>query len=208
MRKALSKAAPKPADATDRRLQERHTLVLRVGLLENEGNASFCLLKNISSKGVQVKLYASVREGTNVCLRVGDDDALEGRVAWVRDGNAGITFAKCLDPDTLLRVRQIVSPDRRRASPRVRTSARATLRTGGRTYAADLCDISTSGAKIRTRRPIESEGMAILVLRNMPGLRAYVRWTDGLDAGLVFESAIPIQIIAGWLGQGRTTAYA
>jgi len=126
MRKALSRAAPKPTDAKDRRLQERHTLVLRVGLLENEGNASFCLLKNISSKGVQVKLYASVREGTNVCLRVGDDDALEGRVAWVRDGNAGITFGKCLDPDTLLRVRQIVSPDRRRASPRVRTSARAT----------------------------------------------------------------------------------
>lgn len=208
MRKALSKAGPNLTNAADRRLQERHTLVLRVGLLENEGNASFCLLKNISSKGVQVKLYSPVREGTNLCLRVGDEDALEGRVAWVRDGNAGITFRKSLEPDTLLRVRQVISADKRRSSPRVIASARATLRTGGRTYAADLCDISTSGAKIRTKRPIISEGMAILVLRNMPGLRAYVRWTDGLDCGLVFESPIPIQIIAGWLGERSTLRVA
>ena len=206
--KAVSKLGPNITDATDRRLQERHTLVLRVGLLENEGNASFCLLTNISPQGVQVKLYASVREGSKVCLRVGDEDALEGRVAWVRDENAGIAFAKSLEPETLLRVRQMISPDRRRSSPRVNAPARATLRTGGRTYAADLCDISTSGAKIRTKRPIESEGIAILVLRNLPGLRGYVRWTDGLEAGLVFESPIPIQIIAGWLGERNSSHLA
>ncbi len=201
MRKALLKTERYPTQLTDRRLQERHTLVLRVGLLEIEGNASFCLLKNISSKGVQVKLYSPLHEGTAVSLRVGDEDAMQGRAAWVRDGNAGITFEKGLDPGTLLRVRQMISPDRRRSSPRINARARATLRTGGRTYAAELCDLSTTGAKIRTRRPIETEGAAILVLRNLPGLRTYVRWTDGHHCGLVFESPIPIQIIAGWLSE-------
>ena len=201
MRKALLTTERTPAELADRRIQERHTLVLRVGLLEIGGKASFCLLKNISSKGVQVKLYSPVHDGTEVCLRVGDEDAMQGRVAWVRDGNAGITFEKGLDPATLLRVRQMISPDRRRSSPRIHAPARATLRTGGRTYPAELCDISTSGAKIRTKKPVETEGVAVLVLRNMPGLRTYVRWTDGQYCGLAFESPIPIQIIAEWLNE-------
>jgi hypothetical protein len=201
MRKPLSQPRLKFGNRADQRSQERHTLVLRLGVLENEGGTSFCLLKDISPKGVQVKLYADVPEGATVCLRVGDENPLKGRVEWVRNGNAGITFEKCLEADALLRVRQVTPNDRRRSSPRVIASARATLRASGRTYSVDLLDISASGAKIRTRRPIELGGMAILDLRHLLGLRTHVRWTDGLDYGLAFEPPIPIQIIAGWLDE-------
>ena len=39
-----------------------------------------------------------------------------------------------------------------------------------------------------------------LTLPELPTIRAHVRWADEAELGLFFESPIPIQIIAGWLG--------
>lgn len=199
MRNSSSVPVRIPANVTDRRSYERPTMVLRVGLLEYEEKSSFCLLRNISPKGVQVKLYSFVDEGTDVSLRVGDEGILEGRIVWVRHGLAGITFNDTLNLDTLLRVRQVLAPQRRRASPRADVSGSAILKTGGQEYSAKLCDISTSGAKILTARSIEPGRTAVLLLPKLPALRAFVRWTHGLDTGLIFATPIPIQVITDWL---------
>ena len=184
--------------APDRRAFERPQMVLRVGLLEQQGKSSFCLLRNISPKGVQVKLYSTVSDGP-VGLRVGDECIISGRIVWARNGLAGIAFDDALDPTLLLRVRQVLGPNRRRASPRARASAFAILRTGGREYSAKLCDISTSGAKILTVKPIDPGRNAVLLLPKMPPLRAFVRWTQEQDTGLIFETPIPMHIISQWL---------
>lgn len=146
-----------------------------------------------------MKLYTAVSEGTDVSLRVGDEDILPGRVVWVRHGLAGIMFDDSLDPNTLLRVRQMLAPQRRRASPRAQASGSAVLKTGGQTYSAKVCDISTSGAKVLTARPIEAGCSAVLLLPKLPALQAFVRWTHGQDAGLIFSTPIPIQVITDWL---------
>jgi hypothetical protein len=188
-----------PDRTTERRSKQRHTLVLRVGVLESDAGASFCLLKNISAKGVQVKLFAPIEAGSAVHLRVGDEEGLGGRVSWVREGLAGIQFCKVLAPDTLLRVRQKLAGQRRRSSPRLNAVSRAMITTGGRNYGAELRDISTLGARVQTPRPIEHGATAILILPNFPELRAFVRWTRGLETGLVFKAPIPIQTLARWL---------
>ena len=199
MSNSISAAVSKPSHITDRRAYERPTMVLRVGLLESAGKSSFCLLRNISSNGVQVKLYSPIDEGSDVKLQVGDENTLEGRIAWVRNVLAGITFRNTLDATTLLRVRQLVAPQRRRASPRAQASGFAILRTGGQEYSAKLCDISTSGAKILTARPIEAGRTAVLLLPKLPALQGFVRWTQGQDTGLIFKTPIPIQVITDWL---------
>jgi hypothetical protein len=183
----------------DRRTHDRPRMVFRVGLLEFGGKTTFCLLRNISPNGAQVKLYSAIPEGSDVSLCVGDEKAVDGRVAWTRNGLAGITFKCPLDATTLLRVKQMEAPQRRRASPRASASGSAILRTGGREYSAKLVDISTTGAKIFTARPIEPGNTAALVLPRLPSLRAFVRWTQGRDTGLTFESPMPIQVIAEWL---------
>lgn len=183
----------------DRRAHERPTMVFRVGLLEIDGKSTFCLLRNISPNGAQVKLYSAVSEGSDVSLCVGDEQAVDGQVAWVRQGLAGITFKQPLDATTLLRVKQMEAPQRRRTSPRASASGSAILRTGGQTFSAKLIDISTSGAKILTARPIEAGGPAVLALPGLPSLQAFVRWTHGQDTGLVFQTPMLIQVIAGWL---------
>ena len=199
MTSSILAAVDWPKRSTDRRADGRPTMVLRVGLLAYEGKSSFCILRNISTNGVQVKLYSAVCEGADVSLRVGDECPLEGRVVWARQGIAGIAFKGALDPNTLLRVRQMAAPHRRRTSPRAPASAFGILRTGGQEYSAQLCDISASGAKILTAKSVEFGPTAVLVLPNLPALRAFVRWTQGQETGLVFETPIPIQIITDWL---------
>jgi len=39
----------------ERRKDARFTLILRVGVLEQRGKSALCLVKNISSSGVQIK---------------------------------------------------------------------------------------------------------------------------------------------------------
>ena len=199
MADSISAAVSRTSHATDGRAHERSTMVLRVGLLESAERSSFCLLRNISPNGVQVKLYSPVSVGSDVNLRVGDENTLQGRIAWVQNGLAGITFKNTLNANTLLRVRQMVAPDRRRASPRAKASGFAILRTGGQEYSAKLCDISASGAKILTARSIDAGRTAVLLLPQLPALQAFVRWTHGQDTGLIFKTPIPIQVIADWL---------
>jgi hypothetical protein len=179
-------------------------MVLRVGILNHDSRASFCLVKNISALGVQVKLFGRLIVGSDVELRIGDEDPLPGRGVWVRDQSAGIAFANALEPKILLRVTQRLTAARRRSTPRVNAVSRAILRTAGQTYSADLLDISTSGARVRTRKPIQPGSSIMMCLPDMPSLRAFARWVDGSELGLAFEAPIPIQIMANWL-DGRAT---
>jgi hypothetical protein len=183
----------------DRRKQDRPTLVFRIGLLETEGRFTFCLLRNISPSGVQVKLYSPVSEGSAVRLRVGDEEAIDGRVVWVGNGLAGIAFKPSLDATTLLRVQQMDASQKRRTSPRAQASGFAIFRTGGREYSAKLADISTTGAKIVTARSIDCGGAGKLAIPGLPSLLSFVRWTQGQDVGLTFQTPMPIQVIAQWL---------
>lgn len=177
-------------------------LILRVGVLEQDGRSSICLVKNISSMGVQVKLYAKLDACGEISLRVADEPPVRGRVTWVRDGKAGISFAQELDGESLLRVRQKLRPSRRRAMPRVSLRAAVTIRTVGRTCGATLCDISSIGARVRTRSRLGVGDSAMVALPDMPPIRAYVRWSDGEESGLAFDTPIPMQVIARWLDGG------
>lgn len=185
----------------ERRALKRETMVLRVGLLESGGKSSFCLVKNISAAGVQVKIYGHISPDCPVSLKVGDESPLEGKVVWIHDQLGGIEFNTPLDPTTLLRVTQKLASTKRRSSPRVNAAVRALLRTGGHTFTAELCDISTSGAKVRTRKVIQPGPWVLLDLPGMPTIRAHVRWADEHELGLSFDAAIPIQIIAGWVNE-------
>lgn len=199
MPKVFAAASQTTTDVTERRQRTRQRMVLRVGIIDDGQRPSFCLVRNISPAGVQVKLFGRLARGSEVRLKVGDEDPLPGRVMWVRDQIAGIRFNAMLEPERMLRVTQQLAPTRRRSSPRVSASARAILRTDGRRYSAELCDISTSGAKVRTERVVTLGKSVILALPDMPTIKAYIRWVAEREAGLVFESPVPIQLIATWL---------
>jgi hypothetical protein len=175
-------------------------LILRAGVLEQAGKSSMCLVKNVSTAGVQVKLYAALVPGAEISLRIADEPAVPGRIIWVEKDIAGISFHEELDAATLLRVQQKLSSTRRRAMPRVAVEAKATLRSGGRTYRAVVSDISSMGARVRSRPGLLAGDRIMVELQDLPAIKGYVRWSDGGESGVAFETMIPMQIIAGWLG--------
>ncbi len=177
---SMLKVSPAPTNSPTKRTQRRkcarETMVLRVGIIEDGQRSSFCLLRNISPAGVQVKLFGDFPQGSQVRLRVGDEDPLLGHVVWVRDQIAGIEFERMLAPEQMLRVAQKLAPTKRRSSPRLSASARAVMRTCGCTYLAELCDISTSGARVRTRTAMTFGPSVTLNLPHLPAIKCYVRW--------------------------------
>lgn len=187
---------------SERRRETRHTLILRVGVLEQYGKSSLCLVKNISSSGVQLKCYARPVVEGYASIRVADETPIQGRIVWFDDDIAGMSFDEELDEASLLRVQQKLGSTRRRSTPRINVEASACLRTGGRIHRAMVCDISSMGARIRISTPLTRGDRAIITLADLPSLDAYVRWTTSDEAGLVFETPIPMQIIAHWI-EGR-----
>lgn len=164
----------------------------------------FCLIRNISSAGVQVKPYGRVVDGLTIALRVGDEDPLAGTMVWSRDGLAGIEFEQRLNPQALLRIGQKLVAHKRRNAPRAKTSLNACLRTGGRRYAVTLCDLSMLGARVRTVQPVTFGETTIFEVPGLPALRAYARWSAGAEYGLSFETPVPMQIIADLLSGEQT----
>ena len=182
-------------------------MILRVGLLTQDDKASFCLVRNVSSAGVQVKLYSRTCRVGDVIIRVADEDPITGKIVWIRKQNAGIEFDASIDPATLLRLQQKLSPVRRRSMPRIKATSYAAVRVNGRNVQAVLRDISSIGARITTRRPLEVGTRAWVRIPDLPEIRANVRWTDEADCGLVFETPIPMQVIGEWIdGRLRVSA--
>jgi hypothetical protein len=193
------RAQPEEFGFAERRKEARHKLILRVGVLEQDGRSALCLVKNISPSGVQIKCYAPPVVDAKASIRVADEAPIPGRLLWVDGDIAGMGFDEELEPADLLRVEQKLRPNRRRTTPRVNIEATAYLRTGGHIYRAAVCDISSMGARIKTTSPLKAGDRAIITLSGLPSLESYVRWSDGDEAGLVFGTPIPMQIIAEWV---------
>src|SRR6476469_2139178 len=76
----------------ERRKETRYTLILRVGVLEQAGKSSLCLVKNISSTGIQLKIYSQPIIDASGSIRVADEPAVRGRILWVKGDTAGMSF--------------------------------------------------------------------------------------------------------------------
>jgi hypothetical protein len=191
----------------ERRKEARHKLVLRAAVVEQDGRAAFCLVRNISSTGVQLKVYTQPILGAEISLRVADEPPVSGRVAWVNGDNAGISLDEELNASTLLRVRSKLRPHKRRAFPRMEVEAPVILRTRGRVLRASVRDISSLGARVVADTQLQCGDRTIIEFPDLPAISGYVRWAEGQVAGLAFETPIPLQIIAHWL-QARLKAAA
>lgn len=189
----------------ERRSDSRQTMVLRVAIIDDGQRALFCLLKNISPNGVQIRTYTGLDLGKSVKIFVGEESPVAGKVVWVDGKLGGVQFDRPLSPAKLLRVEQNVQDGKRRASPRICTRSAAKLRSSGRSYGVQLRDLSNTGAKIRAAKHISVTGLALLELPGLPPITCFVRWNDGLDIGLSFTSPVSLETITTWL-HGRLQA--
>ncbi len=95
----------------------RRSNVLMSASLELSGASLPVKLRNLSADGALVEAETLPVEGAAILFRKGDI-SVQGRVAWVKTCHAGISFARKLEADQVLRhvpaPRARVKPDFRR----------------------------------------------------------------------------------------------
>ena len=184
----------------NRRLHTRYAMVLRDAFLHTDGKRVPCVVRNISSGGLLARVYRPVELGGSLRIELAGGHLLDGTVLWNRDWEVGVAFADPVDVEAVLAEQWVTEiGEDRRSTRRVQVECPATLQVRQRFYYGKVCDMSPTGARVRTRGVVKKIGDAILTLPDLPPLPAAIRWVDGGDCGLSFREHIPGDALAAWL---------
>ncbi len=199
---SFSNDVPQPPE---RRSNERHIKILRVGTVVVDGRRELCLIRNISAGGLMAHVYSQLMPGQRVSIELKSGQPVTGRVVWTRGGNAGIQFDTAMDVAELLAAPQGVDNSWRPRTPRVEIDRMATLRAGARTDWVHARDISQSGVKIEAEAeaaPAVGDEVVITLegFRPLPGV---VRWSADGACGISFNQLIPFGDLIDWLKRGK-----
>jgi len=193
---SFSDQAPAPCE---RRRQERHIRILRVGVLFFDGRRELCLIRNISSGGLMAHVYSTVKTGENVRVELKTNQQVSGHIAWVDGSDAGIAFDAPVDIVELLANPPVLDNGWKPRSPRVEVDRAATLRSGARTRWVRTRDISQSGVKVELDQPLDVGSDVVVTLEHLGPIAGVVRWQDGPVAGIEFNQLIPFGELIEWL---------
>jgi hypothetical protein len=172
---------------------------MRIGVMQVASGRTFCLVRNISSSGVQLKVFTRVRAGERLRLQVGDGDAIDGTVVWVRQDLVGVKLDDALSASSLMRMSAQIDQRRRRAVPRIQARTHAVVKSDGRTLSARLIDIGSGGAQLSLRSSLRANGRVTLIIPTLPPLEAFVCWSGPDLAGVRFRTPVALGLLAGWL---------
>jgi hypothetical protein len=193
---SFSEQIPAPPE---RRRQERHIRILRVGVLFFDGRRELCLIRNISSGGLMAHVYSAVTPDEPVTVELKTNQQVRGRIAWASGSDAGIAFDAPVDIVELLANPPVLNNGWRPRSPRVEVERAATLRCGARTRWVKTRDISQSGIKLEVDQPLEIGSDVVLTLEHLGAIAGVVRWQDEAVCGIEFNQLIPFGELIEWL---------
>ena len=196
---SFSRPVPQPPE---RRRQERHITILRVGTLICEGRRELCLIRNISAGGLMAHVYCRLEADQAVTVELKTNQQVEGRVVWLDEANAGIEFETPIDVAELLASPPVLNNGWKARMPRVEVDRLATLRAGSRTYWVQARDISQGGAKVETDQPLEEGSEVVLTLDGFRPIEGVVRWHSGPYCGVQFNQVVPFGELIAWLKRG------
>lgn len=196
---SFSQAVPAPPE---RRYNERHVKILRVGTLIVDGRRELCLIRNVSAGGLMAHVYSRLEPGEPVSVELKTRQPVSGHVIWVRESNAGIKFEAPIEIEELLANPPVLDNGWRPRTPRVEIDRMATLRAGFRTYWVHARDISQSGIKVEADEPPEPGSEVVIDLEGLGALAGVVRWSRGTGCGISFNDVIPFAELVAWLKSG------
>jgi hypothetical protein len=199
---SLSEVAPGPTAGPDRRDGDRLTTLYRVGSILIEKRRELCLIKNISAGGMMIRLYCKLAEDTPVTIELKSGQPISGRISWMRDHHAGISFDQPIDVIDIL---SSTMDGPRPRMPRIETNCFATLRDGANTIRVQVCDISQGGVKIACETMLPKGADVIVTLPGLPPQPGVACWIDAGFSGITFNRLLPLGELVTWLQAQRET---
>lgn len=189
--------APEWYLGSDQRSGERFTTLFRVARVVTDGGTQhLCLIRNIGAGGLMLETYAPFGMGTAVRVEPKGCEPVSGKIAWIRDKNAGVAFDAPIDVAAYLNMSQLPAETPR--GPRIMVSRRARLRVGVMWHLVDLIDLSQKGAKVRSDLPMEMDAGVELMVERLAPLSGRVRWMKEDRIGIEFSAAIALADLAAW----------
>jgi len=179
-----------------RRSGERHLTLLRVGALTIGDRRELCLVRNISSRGMMVRVFSALVPGEAVKVELKHGDTMDGEVRWVDGQSAGIEFARTIDVLSLIAPSPGADQPR---MPRIEVDCGAWLRQGAHVQRARARNISQGGICLDVRSPVAADLEVVVSLAGLAPLVGSVRWSGDSVCGVAFHSPLPVDGLMGFL---------
>lgn len=170
---------------------ERLTLMLRVAKLIGERGEMPCIIRDVSTSGVRLRLFHPLAE-RRLALELANGDFYFVERVWEDGNEAGFRFAAAIDVAAFIAE---ASPYPRRPL-RLRTSIPAVLSLQGGTRAVTLHDFSQNGARIACAHPLAFDQRLRIDAEGLPTIEARVRWCSHPEYGVVFERSFRLDDFA------------
>ncbi len=195
---SFAPAVPAPPDA---RLAERHTSLLRVGMLRTLHGKDLCLIRNVSALGLRAQVYTDLVVGDRVSVELKTAEEVSGRVIWARGHDVGVAFDEEIDIGELLASHTLDGRGHQPRMPRVELRCSVRLRAGARSVWCRAVDVSQGGVKVETERAFAVDQELVVTMDGYHPVPGRVRWADGRFVGVAFHQPLPFHEMVLWLKQ-------
>jgi hypothetical protein len=184
------------ADAIRHRTAERFTLMLRVAKVVSSHGEYPCVIRDVSSTGVRLRLFHALPAERHLALFLGNGECYFIEQVWA-DANgsgceAGFRFSAPID------VRAFMTENSKQPKRQVRLALTLPATLSIREFATPVVirDISQQGARIDSDRPLALDQHVRLKAHGLPEIFASVRWKGGAGHGLVFQQCFRLDELA------------
>ena len=186
----------KPPLEENRRADERHMTLFRVGTVVLGDRRELCLVKNISAGGALIRAYCRLEPDTRLLIELKQGQPVSGVVTWIKGSDAGITFDERVDILELLKASE---DGPRPRMPRIEVHCVCFVREGAVLHRATLHNISQGGVSVDVPNGLSTGADVTVSLPGMAPQDALVRWSDGNRYGLSFNTVLPLAGLVAWL---------
>jgi hypothetical protein len=190
--------APLPPPAPERRADERHMSLLRVGALLIGDRRELCLIRNVSVGGMLIRAYSAIEPGTRLSIELKQGEAVHGAVLWAKDDLVGVSFDEPIDIVSLITTS---SDAPRPRMPRLEVRCTAWVRDGAIVHRTRAVNISQGGVRVETAKGPTAGSQVTVTLPGMPPEQGVVRWSDEEGCGITFNRVLALSQLVAWLGE-------
>ena len=186
-----------PPGMPERRGDERHMTLLRVGSLIVGERRELCLIRNVSAGGMLVRVYSEIAPGTRVMIELKQGEPVHGTILWAKDELVGVSFDAPVDIPSLIATPADAPRPR---MPRLEVRCTAWVRDGAVVHRTRALNISQGGLRVEATRALPAGAQVTVTLPRLAPEQGVVRWNDGESCGITFNNVLALPMLVAWLG--------
>lgn len=185
----------KAAKTGDQRSGQRYTLLLRAGKLVLQAGEFLCLVRDVSDRGLKVRLFHPLAIDPACEIELGNGERLAIERVWQQGCQAGFRFAQGpIDIHTL--IDESGPFPKRHLRLRLDPPLPLLVNADSLTAAGVLCDISQHGGAVAIEGRLPIHAQVRINSPQLPELHARIRWRRGGMHGLVFQQGFRLDELA------------